>query len=390
MAGSIRNRGGISWELTVTCGRHTDGTKRRFYKTVKCSERQAKKELALFVAQVEQKQLLNLENITLSGFVERWLRDYAEPHLTPRGLLRYKQLLSRTLYALGHLKLTQITPLHITEFYNNLRETGVRKDGKPGGLSEYTIKHHHALINKILNDAVSWGLLIANPVARVKAPKAEKKEAKSYDEKQILQLLLALEEEEIQFQIMVKMALVTGCRRGELVALRWNDINFDTNEIKIERAATYTPEYGQQVKATKTEKSRKMMLPVSFGSLLKEYKNHQSEKQTQAGYKESEYLFTKKNGDMLYIDTPTKQFTRFIKKWGFPHITLHGLRHTHGTALLISGIDLRTVSNRLGHSEASTTLNVYTHAQESADKAAADVMDQILVNGKRLRYKVEG
>lgn len=113
MAGSIRKRAEKTWELTVTRGREINGKKRRFFKTVHCSERQAKKELALFVAEVEQKQLLSLENITLVDFVEKWLNDYAEPRLAKQTTQRYRTLLARIFEAMGHLKLTQITTYSI-------------------------------------------------------------------------------------------------------------------------------------------------------------------------------------------------------------------------------------------------------------------------------------
>ncbi len=386
MAGYIQKRGENVWQLVVTKGRDSTGKKRRFSKTVKCGERQAKKELALFVAEVEQKQLLNLENITLADFVEKWVRDYAEPHLTTRGLQRYKELLDRILQAMGHLKLTEITPLHIAEFYSNLREDGVRKDNKPGGLSQETIKHHHTVLKKVLNDAVKWDLLVANPVLKIQTPKVEKKEAKFYDEEQMAQLLLALEDEEIQFRVLVKLYISTGCRRAEVVAFQWDDIDFNNNEIKIERALSYT-RGGQQIKVTKTEKSRKIALPESTIKLLKEYRQHQNKKRLKKGLGKTQWLFTGRGGELIFLDTAGKQFSRFVKKHSLAPITLQGLRHTHGTHLLAKGIDVRTVANRLGHSETSTTLDVYTHALKSADKAAANVIDQMFIKSKNLNKK---
>ena len=381
MAGSIRNRGEDSWQLTVTHGRKADGTKRRLYRTVHCTERQAKKELALFVAEVERKHPLSLENITLADFAEKWLQGYAKPHLAKQTTGRYKTLLERILKAMGHLKITQITPLHISAFYNNLRENGVRKDGRPGGLSEHTIKHHHTIFKKILNDAVKWDLLITNPVTKITTPKKEKKEARFYNEEQIIQLLVALEQEKMQFYIMVQLTVTTGCRRGELVALQWQDIDFENREINIKQSISIA-EQGQEIKSTKSEKSRRLTLPKSIIKTLKEYKKYQNEDRFKKGLGKSEWLFTGEGGKLMHLCTASKQFKRFIKKHRLPYITLHGLRHTHGTTLLAGGVDIRTVANRLGHSETSTTLNVYTHALKSADKIAADVMDRILKESK--------
>lgn len=268
-----------------------------------------------------------------------------------------------------------------------MREDGIRKDNKPGGLSAQTLKHHHSLLKKLFNDAVMWDLLMVNPVTKVALPKTIKKEVAFYNEEQTDQLLHALEQEEMQFQVMVLLALVTGCRRAEIAALQWSDIDFNTNEIKIERALSYVPRQQQHIKTTKTEISRKISLPEHMTNLLKKYKKYQTEKRLKKGQGKSDWLFTGKQGALLHVDTPSKQFTRFIKKHNLTNITFHGLRHTHGSVLLARGIDARTVANRLGHSETSTTLDVYSHALKSADRAAADVMNQILTKKKTLSQK---
>ncbi len=346
------------------------------------SERQAKKELALFVAEVEGKQSLLTESSTLAVFVERWLLDYAEPHLSARGVQRYKELLARVLDAMGHLKLAQITPLHIIKFYTNLRADGVRKDGKPGGLSQETIKHHHTVIKKMLNDAVNWGLLVTNPALKVKLPKRRKQEVVFYNEEETGKLLVALEHEEIQFQLMVQLAIVTGCRRAEIIALQWSDIDFKNNEIEVKRAISVITGQKQETKAPKSGRFRRLTIPESIAKALKKYKKQQSKERIKRGLGKSIWLFTGRSGELMHLDTSGKQFARFIKKNKLAPITLHGLRHTHGTTLIAAGLDIQTVAHRLGHSETSTTLDIYTHLLKSADQAAADVMEQILVKNK--------
>ena len=344
----------------------------------------------MFVAEVERKEvLLSTDNITLANFVEKWLRDYAEHQLTPRGVEHYKYLLVRVLQALGHLKLTEITALHIMEFYNKLRKEGARKDDKQGGLSEQTIKHHHTVIRKVLNDAISWNLLTTNPASRIKAPKVEKKEVSFYDEEQTAQLLTALENEKPRFKIMVKLAIVTSCRRGEIIDFKWSDIDFEKKEVTIGRAISTVKGREQIIKLPKTEKPRKITLPKGIIGVLKDYKKYQNEERLKKGWDKTEWLFTGRYGELLYLSTSSRQFKKFIKRHNLHSITLHGLRHTHGTTLIAAGLDIRTVAHRLGHSGTSTTLDIYTHLLKSADQAAADVMDEVLEKSKATNHLVK-
>ncbi len=146
--------------------------------------------------------------------------DYAEANLAPKTLHRYKEILdTRILPAIGHIKIDQLRPQHIIEFENMLRENGIRKDKKEGGLSEKTILQHHRIISSILNDAVQWQVIYSSPAARVKPPKVPKKQAKCYDEEQTGALLDALEKlppRDLKYRAMVELALTTGLRRGEL------------------------------------------------------------------------------------------------------------------------------------------------------------------------------
>lgn len=197
-------------------------------------DEEAKRQWILFKDEVEKGLFLDSGKINFEDFIEKWIKDYAEPELAPKTLFSYKDLLnSRIIPALGHVKLNRLQPTHLTEFYNNLREDGIRADGKPGGLPERTILYHHRLISSILTSAVQWEFILNNPATRVKAPKIEKKEARHFDADQVEYIFQLIDKEPLKYKTMVYLSIFSGMRAGDLNGLEWSDINWDNNTIKI-------------------------------------------------------------------------------------------------------------------------------------------------------------
>ncbi|KKM12917.1 integrase [Clostridiales bacterium PH28_bin88] len=394
MAGSLEQRGKNRWRLVVSCGMDANGKQVKKTKTVTAtSRREAEKELAKLVAEIEKGLFVEPSRLTFADFVERWLRDYAETSLAPKTLFRYKQLLSsRILPAMGHLKLEQIKPLHLMEFYSNLQEDGIRADGKTGGLSEKTILYHHRVISSILQDAVEWQVLPANPASRVKPPKAPRKQAASYDEEQTAALLEAAAREPLKYRVMIVLEVATGLRRGELMGLEWKDVNFERGTIEVRQTSQYLPDQGVFTKEPKTETSKRMIaVPSSVMALLKEYRTHQLEERLKAGdlWKGSDRLFTTWDGQPMHPDTISKWFPKFLKRHWLPPLPFHGLRHTSTTLLIAQGVNVKNISTRLGHASISTTMDIYGHALKSADREAADKLDH-LFSGNVKQKKGQG
>ena len=384
MAGSIENRGKNSYRLIVSCGMDNDGNQIKKTRTVKASSpKEAEKLLAIFIAEIEKGQFVAPSKLTLSDFVERWLRDYAETNLAPKTLFRYKQILdSRILPAMGHLKLEKIQPVHLLEFYNNLREEGIRTDGKPGSLSESTILYHHRLLSSILQDAMQWQIIASNPASRVKPPKAVKKQAACYDEIQTAALLEAANKEPLRYTVLITLAVATGLRRGELMGLEWKDINFEKGTLEVRQASQYLPGKGLFTKDPKTETSKRIIsVPTSVMAFLKQYKVTQSEERLKVGdlWQGSDRLFTTWDGKPMHVDTISKWFPEFLRRHSLPPLPFHGLRHTAATLLIGQGLHAKTISNRLGHSNISTTMDIYGHALKSADREAADKLDHLFI-----------
>jgi integrase len=266
-----------------------------------------------------------------------------------------------------------------------LKEDGTRLDGKKGGLSAQTIKHHYRLIHSMLEDAVKWQLIPSNPASNIDPPKVNKHEAGYYNEEEVKELVKALEGEKMKYKVAVMVTLAAGLRLGELMGLKWNHINFDNNTIEIVQANQYLPGKGLFTKDPKTETSKRLItMPKEIMDLLKNYKKEQNIEKLKKGslWTDTGYIFTQWNGKPMYPYTFSEWFPKFLKKHGLRHITFHQLRHTSATLLINAGENIRAISARLGHSNTSTTMNIYAHALKSADKDAADKIANYLFENK--------
>lgn len=250
-----------------------------------------------------------------------------------------------------------------------------------GTLSGKTRLHYHRFLAAMLETAVQWQLIKDNPCRRVKAPRSDTKEASYLDEEQARALVAALDQEPINYRTMIFMILNIGLRRGELLGLSWSDVNLKSAVLTVRNNAVYLSGKGVVIDTPKTESScRSIKMPASVIPMLKQYKAWQSEQRLQLGdvWKDNDLIFTSWDGSPMRPDTLTNWFAGFIRRHDLPHVTIHGLRHTNASLLIAAGTNLRTVSGRLGHSQASTTANIYAHAIQSADAAAADIIGDIL------------
>lgn len=253
-------------------------------------------------------------------------------------------------------------------------------------LSGNTVLHYHRVLSSILEKAVKWQVIFANPCRRVEAPRAERKEAAYLDENQAQQLLTCLQDEPLKYRAIVTTLLYTGMRRGELCGLEWSDIDFEHSLIDISRSSIYVPSRGVFDDETKTQSSKRVIkVPAEAMDLLRKLKAEQLETRLLIGdrWVDSGKVFIQWDGKPIYPDTLTKWFGDFVARHDLPKIHLHSLRHTNATLLIAGGADLRTVSKRLGHSNMTTTSNIYTHAIQSADERAADLLGDILHPVKR-------
>lgn len=377
--GNIEKRGENSFRLTVSGGYDNEGKRIKHQKTVKVkSEREARKQLASFISDIEKGIFTSSEKLTFKEFSKHWYKNYAETNLEATTLTRYLELLEFNIYpTIGNLRLDQIKPLHLLNLYSDLAKDGARRDGKTGGYADKTIQHIHRLIRSILEKAVQWQMIAINPASRIQPPKVTKREVDFYSDEEIKLLLIALKDEPIKYKTIVILALHTGLRRSEIAALEWNDLDFDNHLIYINKAAVYTPEKGRIVKDTKTVRSNRCIsMSDTLYKVLKEYQKWQEENKFAYGdmWIETNIVFSRENGLPIHTDTITSWFIKFIKRKNLLHISFHGLRHTHATLLISSGVDIETVSRLLGHATSITTSSIYLH---SAQEVRADAIKKL-------------
>lgn len=253
--------------------------------------------------------------------------------------------------------------------------------GDKDTLAVSTILHHHRLISSMLGTAVKWQLIFSNPCSRVVLPKNKRKEAVYLDEEQAAELLAALDKESMQHQVIVKLLLFTGLRRGELCGLEWKDVDFERAIITVRRSSLYLSGKGIFADETKNDTStRCMKVSDDAIAMLRVWRAEQAKERLLLGdqWQDNDRLFTAWNGTPIRPDVITAWFHRFVTKNNLPPIHVHSLRHTNATLLIAAGTNLTTVAARLGHADTTTTSKIYAHAIKSADQAAAEVLQDIL------------
>lgn len=370
---------------------------KRYFKTVTAkSAKEASDLRAQWITEVKRGAILTNIRMTLHQFYD-YFKEHTEK-LAPKTILAYDGFFTRIDTALGHKQLDDITPNNIRAFIKNLGEAGTyngrRKEQST--LSSATIQKHHKLLNLLFNRAIKWGLASKNPCERTDSPKATSPHIAIYDENTLSEFLAKLDTEEVKYQALMFLALSTGMRRGELFALKWNVIDLDRNTIEIRHTMQYVPGEGLTLKEPKTElSSRKVSAPPSVIAVLKSHKAEQAAQRLKLGghikqdgkwegaeESEDDFVFCTWNGKAMHPDTLNNWLTKFTKAKGLPHISPHSFRHMAASFLIKSGVDVRTVSGKLGHARTSTTTDIYAHVIQSAEQQTADIMAGILADSK--------
>ncbi|MBP3708727.1 MAG: site-specific integrase [Clostridia bacterium] len=396
MAGSIEKRGKNSYRLVCYNGFDLNGNSIRHTKTIHGSKKDAKIELAKFVADVQNGMVVEGKALKFSEFTEIWKRDYGSKELAPSTYKRYIRMLeTRILPYFGHFYVNKIKPTDIMLFYDQLsRDTQlIRKKGNNGAktikpLSSKTILEHHRLLRAMLHRAVYWQMIVSNPAERVQPPKTMKPKRKYYDDDQskiLLSNLMQLGENQIKYKVAIILTIFTGFRLGELMGLEWDDINFNDGIVSVNRSSQYLADKGVFTKTPKTESSiRDVAIPEFVISLLEEYKLWYEEQKSLYGdlWTNSNRLFVQADGKPMHPSTISKWFVKYVGQIGLPVINFHGLRHTNATLLIAQNIDIAVVAARLGHAQITTTYNFYVHPIISHNKKAGYALEDLLLPQK--------
>lgn len=244
-----------------------------------------------------------------------------------------------------------------------------------------TVRRKLAVLQSMLTFATKLGYIGVNPAdaKRLTLPKMPRPEIEIFTKQQAAYILQCLQNEPLQFQTMIQLAIFTGAREGELVGLKFSDINFTTRKLVISRSAYKLKGEPVKTKPPKSGKARTVTLNKSCIDLLAELSQEHLLEKLRLGdaWKGDEWVFTQWDGSIMHPQTPSRQFDKFLKRNSIPHRKFHSLRHTSATLLLYNGTDLKTVQERLGHADFTTT-NRYLHLVEQADAEAVDSLEELL------------
>lgn len=311
-----------------------------------------------------------MENrITFREVSEKWFSDYAEQYLKKTTFVRNRQLSRRVYNAMGEVDITQISRATVKDFMNSLLQNGANElNGKP--LKYKTRKNYLTYIRDVFNYAVEENIIAESPVRQIKvAPDAynEKEFKDYYDMGKIKGFLSAvMRDAPILYKCYFMLAVTGGLRRGEIMGLEWRDIDFENQIIRINRAFNYTSATGKYLDSTKTKKSlRSVKLPKGTVNLLSQLRD------VNPAASDSELLF-----GGIHHNTPYKWAKRYCRRNNLQFYGIHGLRHIYASTLILSGVDVATVSACLGHSSITTTLSIYTHAFNEAVVRGCEVIEK--------------
>ena len=368
------NKRGSTFQIVVSLGLDVNGKKIRKTTTYKPPEnttpKKAEKLAHEFAIEFERKckgmTSLN-ENMRFCDMAEWFIDNYAKNELKEITAYNYEsQIKNHLLPELGNIKLKDFTPAKITAFF------------KTRTYAPATCRKVYVILQSIFARAVEQGFIKETPCTKaVILPKAKQpKEKKPFLNEHQAKDLLKMVEDSTQFNRIIKVLLYTGMRSGECLALRWQDIDFENKTIHIENTLTDVGgKHWLQPPKTKTS-NRYIALSDILAKIFLEQKQYNDEKIAKLGkdYKYPEMVFTTDSGNYVDRSGLNTQFRRFVKNTPFDFITLHSLRHCNATLLINSGIDLKIVSELLGHSDVSTTANVYADVLDSAKAKVADLI----------------
>ena len=226
------------------------------------------------------------------------------------------------------------------------------------------------------------GLVPFNVAARATLPKAEHKDVNYFQLEQVAAIREALEQEPMKWKTLVHLLLITGVRRGEVLGLKWDKVDFEGNRIFICNNILYRADVGIYESSPKTERSRRYVaLPTETMQLLRRYRAWQAEERLRLGeyYQNQGFVFAQDNGNPMHPDSVTNWLKKFSRCHDLPHINPHAFRHTMASMLYFNGVDSVSISKRLGHAQVSTTANIYAHVLEGADQRNADILSEMFL-----------
>ena len=363
---------GNSYRIRVSCGydlNHKQIVRSMNWRpdssmTPKQIEREVKRQAERFESECKNFTNPSQKPVKFQVLGEDWFKHYAEHHHKSTTLTFERHLSERTYKAIGHIRVDKITTQTIQSFINSLTKDGENLNTKKC-LSAKTLRHYCSFVSNILEYGIKCGMLNKNPCRSVSLPHREKQEKKIYTIDELQECIkLLVECEHSKYKVFFLLAIYTGMRRGELLGLEWKDFDFNEGSITISRTSNYTKSKGIYTSTTKTQGSnRTVLFNKDVIPFLQEYKQEQDAQKQAMGDKwvDTDRLFVGENGKPLNVNAPYEWLERFCKKHKLPFYGVHSFRHLYASISIGLGTDIITISKSMGHSQRSTTLDIYGH-----------------------------
>ncbi|WP_026332568.1 tyrosine-type recombinase/integrase [Deinococcus apachensis] len=376
----------IGWRASVTVGIAEDGSQKRRWVSGK-TQGEVQEKLRALQSDLHQGTLADTDRMTVADFLNHWVAHKEREGNKPNTVQSYRDTVNRYITPkLGRVKLEKLRPLDVEHML-----TGLRRDGKSTSLQVYALR----VLKMALQQAVRWQMLPRNVADAVKPPKMERQEMQVWDRQQVADFLKATEAHPLHAAFY--LALMTGMRRGELVGLKWEDVDLDRARLTVRnnlvevigapiegktrlKKAT-TSSVRLEVSTPKSKASRRTIV-LSKGTVQKlreqqarqkAWREHAAEAWTEQGF-----VFTTVTGALVWPSALAKAYTNLVKEAGVPPIRFHDMRHTAASLMISVGIPPKTVSERLGHSDVAFTLRTYTHLYDAQrEEAAFDIADLV-------------
>jgi len=375
MRGNVTKRGANSWRIKFDLESDAKGKRQTRYVTVKGTRKDAERELTRLLGTANNGTFVEANQSTIGEHVRNWL-DGAHG-LSGRTVERYRELAEAQIIPhIGAMLIQKLKPVHVQQWHATLLARG-GKDG--AALGGRTVGHCHRLLHRILASAVRAELVARNVASVISPPKVAEAEIEILKADQIGVVTAALADHWLQPIVM--LALATGMRRGEILALRWGAIDLDKAGVKVERSLEQT-KAGLKFKAPKTRTSKRVVsLPPTAVEALREHRRRQLETRLALGQGRPDsdtLVFSNIEGNPIPPVNFSRDWARFVKARKLSPVSFHALRHTHVSALIARGVDVLTISRRIGHANAAITLRVYGHMFEQNDSAAVNAIEAAL------------
>ncbi len=379
------NRGNItlvskekkSWKVRIELPKEINGKRKQKSYTVYGNRKDAEIFLTEKLRELDTGLLVDTKKMTFGEYLDYWLKEYCYNNLSINTIEGYEQYINKHIKSsLGNIQLDKLKPLQLQSFYSEKLENG-KINGK-GGLSKQTVRTLHRIIHGALTQAVKWQLVVRNVADCVEPPKPKKYEAKFLNDEQTNLLIEKAKNSDIYIPIII--AIYTGMRRGEVLGLSWQNVNFDKKYIRVVQELSCTKQ-GLKILPPKTNKSiRNIAIPDTLVKILKKHKAEQMKNKLLLGeeYQNFDMVCTYPNGKLFYPKRFSAKFNELLNKNGLPVIRFHDLRHSHASLLVKLGIQPKVISERLGHSNIGITMDLYSHLYEEVDREVADVFDTLI------------